>query len=209
MATRAEMVRPTPAIILFVVAALAFPTVAGAKALRDARAQPSLAFEPSPLSRERVAVSPVLVQRTRYFVEFRSRTGFYGHTYVVYGALDGVGRRTDVHYAGLYPEGGPVGFMLGHVMPVPATVDAVEDDLVDPITERYFRVLTPEEFGKITDAIERLHANTQLWNAVLNNCNDFAAELAQDLGLRTPSTLLVPEVFIRELRLLNSSSGSR
>ena len=213
VAARAEMLRPSPPIILLVVLALGLPTGAGGKALRRARAQPSLstagAFEPSPLPRERVAVARVPVQRTRYFVEFRSRTSFYGHTYVVYGELDELGRRTDVHYAGLYPEGGAVGFMLGHVMPVPATVDAVEDDLVDPITESYLRVLTPEQFGKITDAVERLHADRQLWNAVLNNCNDFAAELAWELGLRTPSTLLVPEVFIRELRLMNSRSANR
>ena len=141
----------------------------------------------------------------RYFVEFRSRTGFYGHTYVVYGQLDSRGKRSQVRYAGLYPEGGPVGFMLGHVLPVPATVDAVEDDLTDPVTERYLRILSAEEFAKITAAIGRLRGNTQLWNAVLNNCNDFAAELAQELGLRTPSTLLIPELFVGGLREMNGS----
>ena len=141
----------------------------------------------------------------RYFVEFRSRTGFYGHTCVVYGQLDSRGKRAEVHYAGLYPEGGPVGFMLGHVLPVPARVDAVDDDLTDPVTESYLRILTPEEFAKTTAAIGRLRANTQLWNALLNNCNDFAAELAQGLGLRTPSTLLIPELFVSELREMNGS----
>jgi len=141
----------------------------------------------------------------RYFVEFRSRTGFYGHTYVVYGQLDSRGKRAEVHYAGLYPEGGPVGFMLGHVLPVPARVDAVDDDLTDPVTESYLRILTAEEFAKTTAAIGRLRANTQLWNALLNNCNDFAAELAQGLGLRTPSTLLIPELFVSELREMNGS----
>ena len=141
----------------------------------------------------------------RYFVEFRSRTGFYGHTYVVYGQLDSRGTRAEVHYAGLYPEGGPVGFMLGHVLPVPARVDAVDDDLTDPVTESYLRILTAEEFAKTTAAIGRLRANTQLWNALLNNCNDFAAELAQGLGLRTPSTLLIPELLVSELREMNGS----
>jgi hypothetical protein len=141
----------------------------------------------------------------RYFIEFRSRTGFYGHTYVVYGQLDSRGKRTNVQYAGLYPEGGPVGFMLGHVLPIPATLDAVEDDLIDPVTEAYLRIVTAGKFAKITAAVGRLRANTQLWNALLNNCNDFAAELAQELGLRTPSTLLIPELFVSELREMNGS----
>jgi hypothetical protein len=140
------------------------------------------------------------VNAPRYFIEFRSRTGFYGHTYVVYGQLDG-----HMRYAGLYPEGGPFGFMIGHVLPVPATVDAVEDDLTDPVTEAYLRIVSAEEFAKVAAAIGRLCANTQLWNALLNNCNDFAAELAQELGLRTPSTLLIPELFVAELRQMNGS----
>jgi hypothetical protein len=141
----------------------------------------------------------------RYFIEFRSRAGFYGHTYIVYGQLDSRGKRRDVHYAGLYPEGGPVGFMLGHVLPVPATVDAVQDDLTDPVTETYLRIVTADEFAKISATIGRLRANPQLWNALLNNCNDFAAELAQELGLRTPSTLLIPELFVSGLREMNGS----
>jgi len=145
------------------------------------------------------------VQAARHFVEFRSRTGFYGHTYVVYGQIDSRGQRFDLRYAGLYPEGGPVGFMLGHVLPVPATVNAVADDLTDPVTETYLRIVTAQEFGRISAAIERLRANAQVWNALLNNCNDFAAELAQELGLRTPSTLLIPELFVSGLREMNGS----
>ncbi len=191
-------------------ALLMVPAPLGASDRHEAGAQLSLQSGPAantgpraPQARpETPAARPDAV---RYFVEFRSRTGFYGHTYVVYGQIDGRGKRTDVRYAGLYPEGGPVGFMLGHVLPVPATVDAVEDDLIDPVTEAYLRIVTAEEFAKITKVIDRLRANTQLWNALLNNCNDFAAELAQKLGLRTPSTLLIPELFVSELREMNGS----
>jgi hypothetical protein len=124
---------------------------------------------------------------------------------VVYGELNGRGERVGMRYAGLYPEGGPVGFMLGHVLPVPATVEPVEDDKTDPVTERYVRLLSTEAFAKLAAAIERVRANTQLWNALLNNCNDFAAELAQEIGLRTPSTLLIPDLFVSELREMNGS----
>jgi hypothetical protein len=186
------------------------PAPLGASDRQAARAQPSLQFLPAAQAGPRAgrpARGPqsAPLNAARYFIEFRSRTGFYGHTYVVYGQVDSRGKRTDVHYAGLYPEGGPVGFMLGHVLPVPATVDAVEDDLTDPVTETYLRMVTAEEFAKITAAIDRLRANTQLWSALLNNCNDFAAELAQELGLRTPSTLLIPELFVSGLREMNGS----
>jgi len=173
--------------------ALMLPSPLGANEQLQARAE----LAPQPGAHATIDVP-------RYFIEFRSRTGFYGHTYVVYGRLDGW-KRIDVRYAGLYPEGGPFGFMLGHVLPVPATVDAVEDDLTDPVTQAYLRIVSAQEFAKVTAAIGRLRANTQLWNALLNNCNDFAAELAQELGLRTPSTLLIPEVFVAELRQMNGS----
>jgi hypothetical protein len=191
-------------------ALLMVPAPLGASDRQEAGARLSLQSGPAASTGPRAAQARPETQAARpdalrYFVEFRSRTGFYGHTYVVYGRIDGRGKRTDVHYAGLYPEGGPVGFMLGHVLPVPATVDAVEDDLIDPVTERYLRILTVEEFAKVTAMVGRLRANTQLWNALLNNCNDFAAELAQELGLRTPSTLLIPELFISGLREMNGS----
>jgi hypothetical protein len=193
---------------LLVFSAIAFvlvmgPAPLGASDRHEAKAQPSLQSGPRAARAPGTQSAPL--NAVRYFIEFRSRTGFYGHTYVVYGQVDSRGKRTDVHYAGLYPEGGPVGFMLGHVLPVPATVDAVEDDLTDPVTETYLRIVTAEEFAKIAAAIDRLRANTQLWNALLNNCNDFAAELAQELGLRTPSTLLIPELFVSELREMNGS----
>ena len=35
------------------------------------------------------------------------------------------------------------------------------------------------------------------------------AELAQELGLRTPSTLLIPEVFVSELREMNEGGSLR
>jgi hypothetical protein len=195
-------------------ALLIAPGPVGAGARQDASAQLSLRSGPAAAAgshapRARPGPQAAPLEAPRYFVEFRSRAGFYGHTYVVYGQLDTRRKRTDVHYAGLYPEGGPVGFMLGHVLPVPATVDAVEDDLTDPVTEAYLRIVTAEEFAKITAAIDRLRANTQLWNALLNNCNDFAAELAQELGLRTPSTLLIPELFVSELRGMNGASELR
>jgi hypothetical protein len=186
------------------------PAPLGASDRQEARAQPPLQSVPAAQAGPgavRPAPGPqsAPLNAARYFIEFRSRTGFYGHTYVVYGQVNSRGKRADVHYAGLYPEGGPVGFMLGHVLPVPATVDAVEDDLTDPVTETYLRIVTAEEFAKITAAIDRLRVNTQLWNALLNNCNDFAAELAQELGLRTPSTLLIPELFVSGLREMNGS----
>jgi hypothetical protein len=191
----------------FITAAAALvmvPAPVGANDRLQARAE--LAPQPSPhAARAMPGMQGASVDAARYFIEFRSRTGFYGHTYVVYGQLDGRGKRTDVRYAGLYPEGGPFGVMLGHVLPVPATVGAVEDDLIDPVTEAYLRIVSAAEFAKVTAAIGRLRANTQLWNALLNNCNDFAAELAQELGLRTPSTLLIPELFVAELRQMNGS----
>ena len=195
--------------LLLGIALLAAPAGAGGQPDASARPIPPLPVpdaQASPRSAyARLVPQPAAANGPRYFVEFRARTGFYGHTYVVYGALNGRGERVGMRYAGLYPEGGPVGFMLGHVLPVPATVEPVEDDRIDPVTERYLRILSAQEYARLAAAIERVRASDQLWNALLNNCNDFAADLAQEIGLRTPSTLLLPDLFVSELREMNGS----
>ena len=197
------------AALLLGMAMLATPAGAGGQPDASVRPTPPLPVPAAQASQRpayaRAATQPTAARAPRYFVEFRARTGFYGHTYVVYGELNGRGERVGMRYAGLYPEGGPVGFMLGHVLPVPATVEPVEDDKTDPVTERYVRILSAEEFAKLAAAIDRVRANTRLWNALLNNCNDFAAELAQEIGLRAPSTLLIPDLFVSELREMNGS----
>jgi hypothetical protein len=81
------------------------------------------------------AYSPGSVARGNggYFVEFRAaEIGVYGHSYIAYGRLNRRGRRTEVHYADLHPEGGFSGLALGHVVPVAGSFEPEPETLTLP-----------------------------------------------------------------------------
>jgi hypothetical protein len=49
----------------------------------------------------------------------------------------------------------------------------------------------------------RVGATEHQWHLLFYNCNNFAIEVVQWLGLRAPSAMLLPRAFIDELRDLN------
>jgi hypothetical protein len=157
-------------------------------------------------------------QPTRYFIEFRSRSAVsYGHTFVVYGRLNAQGSiamrngkivPSMARIAGLHPAGdSSIPYVIGHVVPVPAETGPSEGDNEQQyVTASYRVILSPARYRKVVDYIRFLSANSPVWNATLYNCNAFTADIAEFMGLRTPSHLLLPEDFINGLRALNSSS---
>jgi len=139
-----------------------------------------------------------------YFVDFRSRAGyFFGHTFIVYGRLDAGGRPHDIRYAGIYPRDDELGLVVGMVIPVPASVRGVEDDYKEPATNVYRRRLTAAQYVRLNATVHHVTQSERHWNLLTYNCNDFATDIAHALGLRTPSSMLLPVHFIAELRALN------
>ncbi len=146
----------------------------------------------------------------RYYIEFRAASiGTYGHTYVAYGRLDARGRPINQQYADLHPMGGYAGMALGHVVPVPGNETWNPDVLKLPINARYRRTLNAAEYQRVLATVRRLRASKLTWNAVAYNCNDYVAEIARAVGLRTPSTLLVTFMFVPALRDMNEPSSAR
>jgi hypothetical protein len=153
----------------------------------------------------------------RYFIEFRSRSAVsYGHTFVVYGRLNaqgGIAMRNGkivqrmARIAGLHPAGdSSIPYVIGHVLPVPAETGPSEGDNEQRYVTASYRVeLGLARYRKVVRYIKDLSANSPVWNATFYNCNAFVADIAEFMGLRTPSHLLLPEDFINELRTLNSS----
>jgi hypothetical protein len=138
----------------------------------------------------------------RYFVEFRARPGtLLGHTYVVYGRLDRYGRMHDIRYAGLYPRTDGKAFVL--VSPRAKIRGGVEADIRQPAAVVYRKQLTASEFARMRVAIQRVRATEHYWHLVFYNCNDFAIEVAESLGLVYPPGLLFPQTFVATLRALN------
>jgi hypothetical protein len=139
-----------------------------------------------------------------YFVDFRSRAGyFFGHTFIVYGRLDPAGRPRDARYAGIYPRDDEIGLIVGMMVPVPASVRGVEGDVNEPATNVYRRKLTAAQYARLKAAVHQAARSERHWNLLTYNCNDFAIDIANALDLRTPPSMLLPVYFIAGLRALN------
>jgi hypothetical protein len=49
----------------------------------------------------------------------------------------------------------------------------------------------------------------QAWDLLLNNCNNFTADVAAAIGLRTPPTIEFPDDFVRDLYVMNRAPRAR
>jgi hypothetical protein len=141
-----------------------------------------------------------------YYIEFRSRSAqSYGHTFSIYGKLNG-GRIATKTVAGLHPATeSPVPWMIGHLVLVPSETGASDGDTEDEYVTARFRVaLNEAEYQKVVGFIRSLKAKSPVWHAVLYNCNAWVGDIAKFMGMETPSsTMLMPEDYITSLRDLN------
>jgi hypothetical protein len=139
-----------------------------------------------------------------YFIEFRvAEIGAYGHSYAVYGAQGG-----KQSYADLHPMGGYAGMAVGHVLPVPANTQWNPEVLKLPVSARYRKALSADQYRRLLAAVQSAKANkAPYWNAVTNNCNHFIGQLAQAVGLKVPGSFQVSYSFIPALKELNEGSS--
>ena len=136
-----------------------------------------------------------------YFIDFRARpSGYIGHTFIVYGRLDSGGRVAELHYAGLIPEHNA---LEGLFVPIQATVRKYRDDTRFVPTTIYRRQLNALEYQRVTNTVRRMKATEHHWHAVFQNCNSFAIDVADVLGLARPPSLLPPSVWVGMLQRLN------
>ena len=90
---------------------------------------------------------------------------------------------------------------------MPGEVGTDRDDRKRPPTMIYRRRLSPAAFERLASVMQRQRRRPQLWNLLFYNCNSFAAEMAKSIGLRTPSTLELPNDFVRGLYAMNRTNG--
>ena len=137
-----------------------------------------------------------------YYVDFRARTAAsWGHTFVWYGKTSE--RAVDV--AGLTPAGDVGAYMLGYLTWVPSETGASYGDL-DPeyLTAHYKVYLNEADAKRVFAFIKHLQATSKVWNAYTTNCTGFVGEIAEYMGLKTPSRWTRPENYVNELKELNS-----
>jgi hypothetical protein len=148
-----------------------------------------------------VACTNALAVDNGYFIEFRARSSSYiGHTYITYYRTDADGRVVEQHETGLIPE---EDVWNGMFSPIRASIRKYKDDARLPTTAVYRKQLTAVEYARVGRAVQLLKANQTRWHVIFYNCNDFAIEVAEALGLWRPPSLLPPSVWVSMLRNLN------
>jgi hypothetical protein len=139
----------------------------------------------------------------RAFVDFHARPGpdVVGHTYIVYGRLSAHGEIIEAHVAGLYTN--DTNYWKGLFIPLRAKVGRAKDDLNQISEVVYQRQLTAEQFYRLKSGVEQFRANQHTWHLLFMNCNDFAGEMAELIGLRRPPSLMPPITYVALLSAMN------
>ena len=137
-----------------------------------------------------------------YYVDFRARTAAsWGHAFVWYGKTSE--RAVDV--AGLTPAGDTTAYIVGYFTWVPSETGASYGDL-DPqyLTSHYKVYLNEADAKRVFAYIKHLQASSPVWNAETTNCTSFIGQIAEFMGLKTPSRWTRPEEYVNQLKSLNS-----
>lgn len=144
---------------------------------------------------------PMSSAKGPYYVDFRARTAAsWGHAFIWYGKSS----ERAVEVAGLTPKGDVAEYVLGYITWVPSETGASYGDL-DPeyLTAHYKVYLNEADAKKVFAYIEHLKKNSPVWSAEISNCTAFIGDIAEFMGLKTPSRWTRPENYVNELKALN------
>jgi hypothetical protein len=139
--------------------------------------------------------------RGPYYVDFRARTAAsWGHAFVWYGKTS----ERQVEVAGLTPAGDTLEYMVGYFTWVPSETGASYGDL-DPqyLTASYRVYLNEADAKRVFAYIKKLQASSPVWNAETANCTGFIGNIAEYMGLKTPSRWTRPENYVNSLKEMN------
>jgi hypothetical protein len=124
-----------------------------------------------------------------------SRTPRSGSNFVNKGA--------GLDVAGYMPHGGILRYFIGMVeMPGEIRKDFWDETLPDFNACR--RYLTAGKYQHLLTFIADERKQGKVWNMFVNNCNDFAAEAAREIGLKVPFWRFVPPFFLLMLSNMNT-----
>jgi hypothetical protein len=93
--------------------------------------------------------------------------------------------------------------VLGHFFAMEAATVPEKDTLGYQIATRFRRPLSAAEYRKLELLIARIRAVHHSWSVLGYNCNDFVADVARGMGMKTPTTLSLPYEFIPTLQAIN------
>jgi len=165
----------------------------------------------APVTPVAAAIDPAEADAPGYYLEFRARPSpVIGHTYMVYGPLDAAGRPAGEHIVGLFPKGGALGLAGGFApLPIPGGLDATWGDKHYPVMVKWGMRITPRQYADLVAFVAREKRKKKIWNVWVYNCNSFAADLAEAVGLRAPPLIVVPsQIYVAALRAMNEGAKS-
>jgi hypothetical protein len=142
--------------------------------------------------------------RESYFLDFRARGGgVLGHTFIVYGRMDERGRVLQSQHASLYPDDAFEESPVLSVALVPGYVTLKREDPKKPTLVIYRRKLNAAQYAHLQLTIVRLKTRERRWHMWFYNCNDFAGQVAREMGMVAPLPWVMPSAFVNGLRALN------
>lgn len=130
------------------------------------------------------------------YIEFRTRLTTLipsGHMYIVFGRLDENGKPVTSHIIGLFPKGSLLGMYGGAVVSVPAQVKPyMLECSVSAVIDSWRISVSEDQYQAILSRARAKLAKPPLWNMFGYNCNHFAAEFGDLIGLRKPKNKNLP-----------------
>jgi hypothetical protein len=143
-----------------------------------------------------------------YYVEFRARgeIGGFGHSYITLGAIVATGEMQETVVAGFMPKSADDDYWSQFGIRVTGLVGVVRSDFIRRSADVRFRIIISRaQYYRAVNTVYNLQKTWTTYDLLAQNCNNFAGEIANSLGLRTPMiTVQYPVTYIAELRSLNA-----
>ncbi len=141
--------------------------------------------------REAALTASRIKQGDRHYLEFRTRTypgSPSGHMYVVFGELDAGGKVLSRYHIGLAPDGLAIGFIGGALVEVPAHVTPRYMECSGGVIDAWRISISPAQYAAVTRKARASLLKPPLWSMFKFNCNHFAAQFGDIVGLKHPQS---------------------
>jgi hypothetical protein len=125
----------------------------------------------------------------RHYLEFRTRNypgSPSGHLYVVFGELNESGKVVSRFHIGLAPDWLAIGFVGGAFVDVPAHLTPRRMECSGGVIDAWRISISPAQYEAITRKARSSLINPPLWSMFGFNCNHFAAQFGDIIGLKHP-----------------------
>jgi len=133
----------------------------------------------------------------QFYIEIRMRNTPLmpvGHTFIVYGKLDGNGEPTSERMAMLAPLGGYAGAGIAAAIPVPGVLTPYGDDCKIRPETAYRVSLNAQRYEKLLLALKKAKKDKPTYMLFAQNCNHFMQRMADAVGIKPPKNKYVPAV---------------